>query len=139
MLGALRAIIVAGFVLSAAPSFGFVETLTHGYLNCMACHISPSGGGLLSDYGRSLSKELMSTWSWKNSEHPLFGLARNTKQLKIGGDYRAVQTYFENSQVKQGKTVCHAKEHRTRFKSCEDLDCGDGGCSGWTGWNSHEG
>lgn len=103
MLGTLRAILLAGFVLSAVPSFGFVETLTHGYLNCMACHISPSGGGLLTDYGRSLSKELMSAWSWKSSEHPLFGLARNTKQLKIGGDYRAVQTYFENSQIKQGK------------------------------------
>lgn len=44
----------------------------------------------------------MSTWGWKNSENPLFGLAGNTKKLKIGGDYRAIQTYFENSQIKQG-------------------------------------
>lgn len=103
MFCSLRPILVAGFIFLSVPSFGFVETLTHGYLNCMACHISPSGGGLLSDYGRSLSKEMMSTWGWKNSEYPIFGLARNTEKIKIGGDYRAVQTYFENSQIKQGK------------------------------------
>lgn len=84
-------------------SFGFVENVTHGYVNCMACHVSPSGGGLLNDYGRSLSRELMSTWSWENLEKPAFGTFQNKEWLKIGGDYRAIQTYLENSQFKQGK------------------------------------
>lgn len=81
----------------------FVENVTHGYVNCMACHISPSGGGILTDYGRSLSNELMSTWGWKNSENSLFGLAKETEILKIGGDIRWLQTYFENSEIKQGQ------------------------------------
>lgn len=90
-------------LLFSIRSYGFVENVTHGYVNCMACHVAPSGGGLLNDYGRSLSQELMSTWGWKNFEQPFFGAVQNTEWLKIGGDYRAIQTYFENAQVKQGK------------------------------------
>lgn len=90
-------------LLLSLRSQGFVENVTHGYTNCMACHISPSGGGLLSDYGRSLSKELMSTWGWKNSEQPLFGAVKNRDWLKVGGDYRSIQTYLENTEVKQGR------------------------------------
>lgn len=87
----------------AGKSHGFAENVAHGYGNCMACHVSPAGGGVLNDYGRALSKELMSTWGWKDSEKPLFGAGENTEWLKIGGDYRAIQTYFNNSEVKQGK------------------------------------
>lgn len=90
-------------LLFSIQSHGFVENVTHGYVNCMACHIAPSGGGLLNDYGRSLSQELMSTWGWRNSEQPFFGAVQNTEWFKVGGDYRMIQTYFENSQVKQGK------------------------------------
>lgn len=91
------------FLLFSNQVFAFVGNVTHGYVSCLACHVSPSGGGLLNDYGRSLSNELMSTWSWKGSEDPLFGAVKNTDNLKFGGDARAIQTYFENSQVKQGK------------------------------------
>lgn len=84
-------------------AFAFAENATHGYPNCMSCHVAPSGGGLLNDYGRSLSKELMSTWGWKNSEQPLFGAMKNTANTKFGGDFRAIQTYYESDQVKQGK------------------------------------
>ena len=59
-------------ILLSFNAFGFVENVTHGYPNCVACHVSPSGAGLLNDYGRSLSKELMSTWGWQGSEGPLF-------------------------------------------------------------------
>ncbi len=86
-----------------SQSSAFVENVTHGYVNCMACHVSPSGGGLLNDYGRSLSRELMSTWSWENSEKPLFGAIENKKWFQIGGDFRFIQTYLENSQIKQGR------------------------------------
>lgn len=99
----LKFILFNIFLIVSLRSFGYVENVTHGYMNCMACHVSPSGGGLLNDYGRSLSHELMSTWSWENSEKPLFGAATNTDWFRMGGDYRIIQSYFENSQVKQGK------------------------------------
>lgn len=45
----------------------------------------------------------MSTWSWNNSEEPLFGALKNTESVKFGGDARSIQTYFENSVVKEGQ------------------------------------
>ena len=89
--------------LFGIPSWGFVENVTHGYANCTVCHLSPSGGGLLNDYGRSLSKELMSTWGWENSELPLFGALKNTERFRLGGDFRTIQTYLENAEVRQGR------------------------------------
>lgn len=91
------------FYFASTQSFGFAENVTHGYVNCMACHISPAGGGLLNDYGRSLSKELMSTWGWNKSEEPLFGAVQNLDWLKTGGDYRTIQTFLENNTAKEGR------------------------------------
>ena len=51
----------------------FLENATHGYTNCMTCHYSPAGGNLLNDYGRSLSSELMSTWTVSKGIEQSFG------------------------------------------------------------------
>lgn len=99
-----RPLLGVALLLISIQSYGFVENVTHGYVNCLACHVSPSGGGLLNDYGRSLSRDLMSTWGWNNSENPLFGASKNTDRLKLGGDFRTIQTYLENSDIKQGKS-----------------------------------
>lgn len=99
-INVLLSLVIVVFSLN---SYAFVENVTHGYPNCMACHVAPSGGGLLTDYGRSLSKELMSTWGWAGAEEPLFGAVKNKEWLKVGGDVRSLQTYFENDQVKQGQ------------------------------------
>ena len=49
-------------------SWSFPENVRHGYFSCTACHVSPSGGGVLTPYGKSVSAELMSTWgTTKNS------------------------------------------------------------------------
>jgi len=83
-------------------SYSYVENVTHGYPNCMACHINPTGGGILTDYGRSLSSELMSTIKTKDFQRPFYGLAKNTERIKFGGHARAIQTRFENDQIKRG-------------------------------------
>lgn len=81
-------------------TFGYVENVTKGYPNCMACHISPNGGGILSDYGRSLSSELMSTWKvYEGFEKPFYGLGENTDNIKLGGQYRKIQVHAENDQI----------------------------------------
>lgn len=88
-------------LLISSQSFGFVENVTKGYPNCMACHISSSGGGILNDYGRSLSKEMMSTWTlFSHFEDPYYGVAKNTPNIKFGGQYRNIQIHAENDQVK---------------------------------------
>lgn len=89
--------------LKVCETYAFVENVSHGYPNCMACHVSPTGGGTLNDYGRSLSKELMSTWSWNKSEQVLFGALPENEKLKIGGDIRWIQSHFENSNIRQGR------------------------------------
>lgn len=82
----------------------FVENTVKGYANCMACHVSPNGGGVLTDYGRSLSSELMSTWKVaKGFENPFYGAVKNTENVKFGGQYRTIQVFAENDQVKVKK------------------------------------
>ncbi len=90
----LQLALAVGFLALTPKAFTFPELAAHGYPNCIACHISPSGGGTMSEYGRSLSKDLLSTWSYENEElfgHGLF--AKSPEWLQIGGDFRFVQSY----------------------------------------------
>ncbi len=76
----------------------FPEMIKHGYVNCTACHVSPGGGGLLTSYGRSLSAEVISTWSQPNEEkwsHGLINTAAVDDWLALGGDYRGVQVHSD--------------------------------------------
>lgn len=68
-------------------AFSFPEMVKHGYPNCAACHISPTGGGVLSEYGRALSKELISTWGYDGEENFLYKIP-TTSKVALGGDLR---------------------------------------------------
>ena len=60
---------------------------------------------MLTDYGRSLSSELMSTWKgYEGIENPLFGSFQNTENVKVGGDLRHIQTWVENNQAAAGRS-----------------------------------
>jgi hypothetical protein len=80
----------------------FPEMVRHGYVSCTTCHVSPSGGGALTAYGRSLSKELMSTWSYEGEENLLHGAVTTPEWLMVGGDIRYIQTHLDNPSVRQG-------------------------------------
>lgn len=97
----LCAVGAAGFWTKSAHAF--VENTVKGYPNCMACHVSPTGGGLLNDYGRTVSNELMSTWQIEGFERPLGGLVQNTERVKIGGHIRTVQTRSEDERRSLGR------------------------------------
>lgn len=81
----------------------FPEMTAHGYVNCTTCHLSPSGGGLLTEYGRSLSKDLLSMSSANHEEGLLHGAVKTPSWLLAGGDVRAIQTYLNTPQTKQGE------------------------------------
>ncbi|WP_413290428.1 hypothetical protein [Bdellovibrio sp. HCB337] len=99
----MRSVIASFFLLSflsSSAAFAFPEMIRMGYPNCTSCHVSPSGGGLMTDYGRSIAAEALSTWAYPKEELPGHGyLPEPPAWLKIGGDVRVIQTYIDNAQA----------------------------------------
>ena len=70
--------------LPTSRSFAEAHFLAKQYTRCSACHYSPSGGSLLTPYGRSLSREELSSFGQSSpetmgagrEEHSLYGLFR---------------------------------------------------------------
>lgn len=87
----------------------FPEMIRHGYVNCTVCHTSLVGGNLLTPYGRSLSKELLSQTDFfglvapEGSEGFLGGAVETPEWLLAGGDIRLLQTFIESSQASRGR------------------------------------
>jgi len=59
------AALAAARMAPAEPMF-----LAHQYTRCTTCHYSETGGGLLTPYGRSLSRQDLSTTGRGDPEHP---------------------------------------------------------------------
>ncbi len=83
----------------AGPAFAEPTFLSRQYPRCTACHYSESGGGLLTPYGRSLSREEISTFGRQGAgadpaqpaageEGFLFGVLGNESPLQLGLDIR---------------------------------------------------
>lgn len=97
----MRNLILISFLLFSQKSFAFAENTLKGYANCMSCHVAPTGGALLNDYGRALSQALMSSFKVsKGFSDPYYGLVKNNKNLILGGQLRTIQVWAENDQVK---------------------------------------
>lgn len=95
-------------VVANPSAHAFPELIRHGYVNCIICHVSPSGGGTINDYGRTFSGEGLSSWTTKGEESFLHGLVKRKqipKWLSIGGDVRAAQVYQNTPSVTIAKTI----------------------------------
>jgi hypothetical protein len=42
--------------LAALPTYGLPTMVRLGYTNCVSCHLTPQGGGLLNEYGRGIDE-----------------------------------------------------------------------------------
>lgn len=60
MVLALAAAQTLLFAVQTREARAFPENVRHGYGACIACHVSPNGGGVLTPYGREISGALMS-------------------------------------------------------------------------------
>src|SRR5690242_20632761 len=99
-----RLVLVAMGALLAAPALAYPEMARYEYGNCGTCHVSINGGGVLTDYGRALSAEVLSTWKGSEDENrALWGLWPKQDLVKLGGDIRTIQTFYEDERVKDGK------------------------------------
>lgn len=99
----LLVLIVTLLFMGPQKASAFPDTLRHGYTNCTTCHVSPSGGGLLNAYGRSLSSELLSTWNYKDEEQPIHGLVKIPESIMdtyfFGGDSRYISRKTEGKSI----------------------------------------
>ena len=93
-------------VLCSLKTFAFPEAVRFGYNNCQACHVSPSGAGLLTGYGRNLSSEVLNTWGTEKDTGVFWrAVDRESyeKYVLVGGDIRAVQLYQDTPQATTGR------------------------------------
>jgi len=90
-----RAISLCTFALfslfHSLSAFGFPEMVRHRYVNCTACHVSPSGGGVLNPYGRELSSAVLSSWGSEKEGNFLWNVVSPPSWLDVGGDFRGLE------------------------------------------------
>ncbi|MBY0414757.1 MAG: hypothetical protein K2Q18_11350 [Bdellovibrionales bacterium] len=101
----LSALIVMTLIQKA---HAFSEMVRHNYPNCIACHESPSGGGLLTNYGRTISHSVLSTWGGEKEARPFYGALDNqyTKNwLNVGGDLRGLQLHTNSKKAMTGRFI----------------------------------
>ncbi len=94
--------------LSSTAVLAFPENVRHGYFSCTACHVSPSGGGVLTPYGRSLSAELMSTWGSTKTSGFMFSNPEDETNIPWFRNQiflRGVQTYRNSPTVEKAKFI----------------------------------
>lgn len=93
------------FLVWSTDAFAFPELSRHGYVNCTACHVSPSGGGLLTQYGRGISKDLLSTWAKVGEEQFAYGLVTPHERIVMGAYFRGLQLHREDTSLREGRPI----------------------------------
>ena len=79
--------------LCAKDARAYTWMVRHGYTGCAPCHQDPSGGGILTAYGRSVGSLVLDT-AWENlpEGNPasgfLFGAVELPQEIMLGGDAR---------------------------------------------------
>ncbi len=93
MKPASAAFALMAFFSTAASAYP--SMIRHGYTQCAACHTDPSGGTLLTKYGRAQSELLLSSrWGAGKEDEPsakddfLLGVLRTPDSLSLGGWFR---------------------------------------------------
>ena len=82
---------------------GYPSNTRYGYTSCRTCHVSPTGGGVLTSYGKSTGDET-ATWSYEGESEFLHGAVVPPKWLSIGGDSRTAYIDYTSKDYKFKRT-----------------------------------
>lgn len=97
LLATFASSVVVGLWAQDAQAYGWM--IRHAYAGCAQCHADPSGGGLLTSYGRAQSELLLRTLYGPEPEEPDVTLGRfawglydgpPNDTLLLGGDARTL-------------------------------------------------
>jgi hypothetical protein len=97
VFGACVALLITLFARDATA---YTWMVRHGYTGCAPCHLDPSGGSVLTPYGRSVGGLVLTTDYVDRGEDPpdeasavhdfAFGLVTLPDDVMLGGDVRAL-------------------------------------------------
>lgn len=111
------------YLISASHhAYSFPETIREAYFNCGACHVAGNGGGLLSQYGRELSEEVLPTWSKEGEGAFLNGALSLPKSLLASGDVRFLSLLQDNRITKTQSGFPMQAELELGYKVVEKLE-----------------
>lgn len=79
--------IIIYLIMASDYALAYPESVRLSYSSCSACHVSPSGQGLLTKYGQATQEEL-AIYSKIGMGENLYGLYETPYSLLIGGDVR---------------------------------------------------
>jgi hypothetical protein len=91
-------VVCAALLVMTQMALAFPENSARlGYTSCNSCHVSPTGGGILTEYGRGTSEEL-ATFTTEGSGKLFGGAVPMPKWLLVGGDTRFINIKGEQFQ-----------------------------------------
>lgn len=96
---------VFGLLLIPIQLLAYPELSRHGYTNCTSCHLSPSGSGLLTSYGRELSKEVLSTWSNEGEQYFAYNKITPDEKVLLGAYIRGLQALRDSPEREDARTI----------------------------------
>jgi hypothetical protein len=98
-LNLFKALVIVAATAGAAEAYPEFQLAT-GNARCSLCHISPAGGGLINDYGRSESGDTISQFG--GDGRFLYGAYKEPEWVKLGVDMRGA--LLVKKQVDQAET-----------------------------------
>lgn len=104
----MKILVIFLLFIFATSAYSFPDLTRHGYANCTSCHLSPSGGGALTLYGRELSKELLSNSSEKGEQYFAYNAIPSlskSEKLLVAAYIRGLQVLRENNSANEARTI----------------------------------
>jgi hypothetical protein len=99
--------------LAAAPlAQAFPGSVRWGYANCVTCHVNVAGGGVLTPYGRLLSRELLSHSGGEDEPEFAYGAFDLPAWLQLGGDITYAATSEHPLRLEQADLEAAARHGR---------------------------
>lgn len=83
-------------------AWAFPDMVRHGYTTCVTCHFSPSGGGLLTSYGKFIAGELFGAWNSSDDALPWLVTPVDEPKFSAGILARGTQIAVDTPQFKKG-------------------------------------
>lgn len=88
--------------------FAYPELSRHGYVNCTTCHVSPAGGGILTPYGRELSKEILSSWAKDGEQYFAYDAYKKlgqSEKVLLSAFFRGVQVVRDSDAKRDARAI----------------------------------